>query len=206
MTPDNYLVPLLHFASLRSRFSTWQPSPPFPCSTWDALACFLVFIGQLGTTSDVGKRLGSFPSALDGVPHPLDAQHCAGGAITRFPRVTTLGRAHYAVGHIKRPASHIKCAIAHRHRDLHAWRMIMIAKSRFLMAALLQRARQPISTTMCCFYAHPNSQTTPSVDGSGHHHTAQAQSPEVCTFSPIQVTTGIQSTIEHCRLLFCTST
>ena len=117
---DNNLVPLLLSTLLRSGFSTWSPPPSSPCSTWDALARFLVFIWQHGTTSDVGKLLGSFLIALGGFSPSLGVQLRAGGAVTLFPCVTTLGRAHYTIGHITRPTSHIKFAIAHRHRDLHA--------------------------------------------------------------------------------------
>ena len=117
---DNNWVPLLPSTLLRSGFSTWPKSSPSPCSTWDALARFLGFIWQHGTTSDVGKLLGSFPTTLGGFSPSLGVQLRSSGAVTRFPFVTTLGRAHYTIGHITRPTSHIKFAIAHRHRDLHA--------------------------------------------------------------------------------------
>ena len=121
--------------------------------------------------------------------------------MTRFPRATTLGRAHYAIGHIKCPTSHIKCAIAHRHRDPHAWGAIANSKSLLHIAALYQRARLPISTTMGYFKTPFNSQITHSVDGSGHHYTARSTHPEICIFSPSQVAAGIQNTIEHCEHL-----
>ena len=114
------MVHLLPSTLLTNGFSTWPPSPPSPYSTWDALARFLVFIWQHSTTSDVGKLLGSSLTTLGGFSPSLGVLLRVGGAVTRFPCVTTLGRAHYTIGHITRPTSHIKFTIAHRHRDLHA--------------------------------------------------------------------------------------
>ena len=100
--------------------------------------------------------------------------------------MTTLGGVHYAIGHIKRPISHIKCAIAHCHRDLHGWRAIAIAKSRFLVVALYQHGRCSVSTAVCSFYAHSNSQTTQLVSGSGHHSRYIQKSASFSQTSPLQ--------------------
>ena len=80
---------------------------------------------------DVGKLEGSRCDALGVVLSSLGAQHCTGGAVTRFTRVITPRRVRYAIGHVNRCGGHINRSIARRHRDLHAWRDFAMVKSRF---------------------------------------------------------------------------
>ena len=95
------------------------------------LGRFVGLFGQLHLSMDVGKLEGSRCDALGVVLSSLGAQQCIGGAVTRFTRVITQRRVHYAIGHVNRCGGHINRSIARRHRDLIAWHVIAMVKSHF---------------------------------------------------------------------------
>lgn len=78
---------------------------------------------------------------------------------------------------------------------------IVNAKAHFQVGVLHQRASLLTNTAMCSIKAPSNSQTIQLVDGSEHHHATQSTQPEICIFSLVPVTAGIQNTSEHCKHL-----
>ena len=101
---------------------------------------------QLPLSMDVGKLARSCCNALSVAISLLGAQHCTGGGATRFTRVMTPRRVHYAIVHVNRCGSHTNRSIARRHRDLHACHAIAMVKLRFHQARRRQRAR-PLTAT-----------------------------------------------------------
>ena len=106
--------------SLRSEFSTWRPPFLLLIFSWNVSARFLILAWQLRLTLDAWTLDYGGRIALGTVDSLQSAQHCAGGAITRFALVITPHRVHYTFGHVRRCGGHIKWSIARRHRDAHA--------------------------------------------------------------------------------------
>ena len=95
-------------------------------------ARFVGLFGQLRLSMDVGKLEGSRCGALGIILSSLGAQHCIGGAVTRFtcvitPRHVSITRLDTSTGVMVASTR----SIAHCHRDLDAWRAIAMVKSCF---------------------------------------------------------------------------